>query len=68
MRSLLLALIAVFALNAGAEQVRALAPAKPAPNNERRVALVIGNSAYKTSPLRNPVNDARRIIMASRTS
>jgi hypothetical protein len=26
---------------------------------ERRVALVIGNSAYKTSPLRNPVNDAR---------
>ena len=27
-------------------------------NNERRIALVIGNSAYKSSPLRNPVNDA----------
>lgn len=26
---------------------------------ERRVALVIGNSAYKDSPLKNPVNDAR---------
>ncbi|WP_439814700.1 caspase family protein [Zavarzinia sp. CC-PAN008] len=26
---------------------------------ERRVALVIGNSDYPTSPLRNPVNDAR---------
>src|SRR6266487_3790126 len=29
------------------------------PANERRVALVIGNSAYTNSPLRNPVNDAR---------
>ena len=27
-------------------------------NTERRIALVIGNSAYKNSPLRNPVNDA----------
>ncbi|MFO1206604.1 MAG: SUMF1/EgtB/PvdO family nonheme iron enzyme [Burkholderiales bacterium] len=26
---------------------------------EHRVALVIGNSSYRTSPLRNPVNDAR---------
>ncbi len=26
---------------------------------ERRVALVIGNSAYASSPLKNPVNDAR---------
>ena len=46
------------------EQVRSLVPAKPAPNNERRVALVIGNSAYKTSPLRNPVNDARAMAKA----
>ncbi|MET0311943.1 MAG: caspase family protein [Burkholderiaceae bacterium] len=29
------------------------------PPPEKRVALVIGNSAYKTSPLRNPTNDAR---------
>lgn len=26
--------------------------------NEQRIALVIGNSAYKEAPLRNPVNDA----------
>jgi formylglycine-generating enzyme required for sulfatase activity len=30
-------------------------------SQEKRVALVIGNSAYKTSPLANPVNDARAI-------
>ena len=30
-----------------------------AQQKETRVALVIGNSAYKTSPLRNPVNDSR---------
>jgi len=29
-----------------------------AQQTESRVALVIGNSAYKTSPLKNPVNDA----------
>ena len=28
------------------------------PPNEQRVALVIGNSAYKEAPLRNPANDA----------
>jgi len=27
--------------------------------SERRVALVIGNGAYQTGPLRNPVNDAQ---------
>lgn len=35
----------------------ALAPAAHA-QAERRVALVIGNAAYKGIPLRNPVNDA----------
>lgn len=30
-------------------------------NNERRVALVIGNAAYKASPLKNPVNDAQAV-------
>lgn len=29
------------------------------PATERRIALVIGNAAYATAPLRNPVNDAR---------
>ncbi len=32
--------------------------------NERRIALVIGNSEYQTSPLRNPVNDAEDISIA----
>lgn len=36
------------------------APAgKPTPGSEHRVALVVGNAAYRDSPLRNPVNDAR---------
>jgi uncharacterized caspase-like protein len=41
-----------------------IAPVKPAPAGERRIALVIGNSAYKASPLKNPVNDARAISKA----
>jgi len=28
---------------------------------EKRIALVIGNGAYRTSPLANPVNDAKDI-------
>lgn len=32
-----------------------------AQQTEARVALVIGNSAYKNSPLKNPVNDATDI-------
>lgn len=33
---------------------------EPSPrSNEHRVALVIGNSSYTHSPLKNPVNDAR---------
>jgi uncharacterized caspase-like protein len=39
---------------------------KPAPSREPRIALVIGNSAYTTSPLRNPVNDARAIAKSLR--
>lgn len=35
-------------------------------HSERRVALVIGNSAYKDSPLRNPVNDSRDMAQALR--
>lgn len=35
---------------------------KPVAN--RKVALVVGNSAYPKSPLRNPVNDARAVTAA----
>lgn len=31
---------------------------------DRRIALVIGNGAYKSSPLRNPVNDAEDMAVA----
>ena len=35
--------------------------------NEQRVALVVGNSAYKESPLKNPVNDAADVTTALRS-
>jgi len=38
----------------------------PVAHGEQRVALVIGNGAYKDSPLRNPPNDARAIAQALR--
>jgi uncharacterized caspase-like protein len=57
--------LAAACLPAGAQDRQLqVAPSKPAPAGERRVALVIGNSAYKSSPLRNPVNDARAISKA----
>ncbi len=34
--------------------------------SEKRVALVIGNSAYKSSPLKNPTNDAHDIAFKLR--
>ncbi len=61
---LLAALLLLTATQAWAERVQTLAAAKPAPGGERRVALVIGNAAYKSSPLRNPVNDARAMAQA----
>src|SRR5437867_2175223 len=33
---------------------------------ERRVALVIGNAAYASSPLKNPVNDAQAMARTFR--
>ena len=39
----------------------ALAQPAPAPAPESRVALVIGNAAYPSSRLRNPVNDATAV-------
>ena len=38
--------------------------AAPVQAAERRTALVIGNSAYKSAPLKNPVNDARDMAAA----
>lgn len=40
-------------------------PITPTPNaSEKRLALVIGNATYATSPLKNPVNDARSMETA----
>lgn len=47
-RRLLLAAIALGFVNASAQI-----------NTESRLALIIGNASYKSSPLSNPVNDAR---------
>ncbi|MEK7262169.1 MAG: caspase family protein, partial [Pseudomonadota bacterium] len=52
-----------------ADKDRNLAVAKPAdsaPVKEQRVALVIGNSSYKSAPLKNPANDAADIARALR--
>ncbi len=51
-----------------ADPKRNLAVSKTAaPATEQRVALVIGNGAYKSAPLRNPVNDARAITAKLKT-
>ena len=43
----------------------ARADQKTAPNQpEKRTALVIGNAAYASGPLRNPINDARAMAKA----
>ena len=47
-----------------AQRNLAVAPARA---TEARVALVIGNSAYKGAPLRNPVNDATDIAATLRS-
>jgi uncharacterized caspase-like protein len=56
---LVCALGVAFIPAAVAEKLQTVAAVKPAPGGERRVALVLGNSAYRTAPLRNPARDAR---------
>jgi hypothetical protein len=51
------------ALAQGGERTLTLAP-KQRTTAETRHALVIGNSAYASGPLRNPVNDARAMAKA----
>ncbi len=52
MRRLVSAVVLVLIIFGATTIAEAAAP-------EQRVALVIGNSAYKDAPLANPVNDAR---------
>ena len=44
--------------------VSALAGAYELVPGESRIALVIGNAAYRSAPLRNPVNDAQAVAAA----
>jgi formylglycine-generating enzyme required for sulfatase activity len=44
---------------AAAQAQAAPAAAGAAQSSEHRVALIVGNASYRTSPLKNPVNDAR---------
>jgi len=60
-RILSLALLACLVLMLAAS---ALAAPQQALRQERRVALIIGNGAYKTGPLKNPANDARDMASA----
>jgi hypothetical protein len=46
---------------------RLQAPRPAAQRQERRVALVVGNAAYKNQPLANPVNDATDVAATLRT-
>ncbi|WP_208610560.1 caspase family protein [Trichlorobacter thiogenes] len=39
---------------------------KPVTDNRQRVALVVGNSSYTSSPLKNPANDARAMAVSLR--
>ena len=52
MRRLIIAFLVVLGL---------IGPVAAATTPEPRVALIIGNSAYRSAPLANPANDARLI-------
>jgi len=66
MRRIAPCLFAAFFLLCLAGAFLASAEAAAAPQAEHRLALVIGNGAYKEGPLKNPVNDARDMAAALR--
>ena len=58
MKTLLVVLLTFFFLPLALAQQRGVS------RQEKRVALVIGNSSYQYAPLRNPVNDSKAIASA----
>ncbi len=68
MRTFLPFVVAMFAAAPIFAQERGVSvrPSAGAAPGERRVALVIGNEAYPSAALRNPVNDARAMAAALR--
>ena len=65
-RSLIISVSLLVALLPASAQDRQLVQQPAA--RDKRVALVIGNSAYPTAPLKNPVNDAEDITKALQAS
>jgi len=63
---LVLALIVSTLACAPAGHAQRTLTAAPSAASEQRIALIIGNSAYKEAPLRNPVNDATDMAQALR--
>ena len=59
--------LVLFSVPARASDQKGLEPAAAAVSAaaERRVALVIGNGAYVSAPLSNPVNDAKAMARSS---
>ena len=55
-------------LAAHAQDDRNIAVSQRDAADDRRLALVIGNSAYRVGPLQNPVNDARAMASALRSA
>jgi uncharacterized caspase-like protein len=51
---------------ADARNLQVAVASQPPARQEQRLALVIGNAAYKEAPLLNPVNDARAMAAALR--
>lgn len=61
MRATILLLTAATAVLFAQQQQQQQRDLRIVPTNARKMALVVGNSAYPKSPLRNPANDARAI-------
>jgi uncharacterized caspase-like protein len=66
MQPLRRALCTAALLAAAGVRAAPVVPVAPAAPGERRVALVIGNSAYRVGPLKNPVADAQAMAEALR--
>jgi uncharacterized caspase-like protein len=70
-RAFALALLAIFCIGPARLALAAdvpAAPPTPAQYPEPRLALVVGNAAYREAPLVNPVNDARDVAQALKAS
>jgi uncharacterized caspase-like protein len=66
MQPLRRALCTAALLAAAGVRAAPVVPVAPAAPGERRVALVIGNSAYRVGPLKNPVADAQAMAESLR--